>query len=275
MNLTPQARRLRNLLRKPSEAPKKLRMEVQTLAARRFEGPSPSRNGYRRIYNIHVRKCAGTALNKSIIGAIGGDESFYDDLSRHPAHRLFARDLPVVGWNHAALNKEAFFYGFSHLPLHELELSEDTFTFTFLRDPVQRIVSHFRMLNDYAVSQPDHVALKLEHDWAGDSFDHFLKNIPREHLHNQLFMFSEGFRIDEALSKLDAVNHVGHVSGIQDKFIPMMAEEFGIAIGYRKANVSRHSFQITDAQREACILKARPEIDFYNAACDRFGLESG
>jgi hypothetical protein len=65
MNFTHQARRLKSLLRRPSVASQRLRMEVHNLAAKRFEGSSPSRNGYRRIYNIHVRKCAGTALNKS------------------------------------------------------------------------------------------------------------------------------------------------------------------------------------------------------------------
>jgi hypothetical protein len=177
-----------------------------------------------------------------------------------------------VGWNPIALNKEAFFYGFSHIPFHQLKFGSDTFTFTFFRDPIQRLVSHFRMLNDLAISQPDHPALKAEKSWACEGFDDFLDKIPREHLENQLYMFSNRFNIEEALSKLNDVSYVGHINDIGNDFIPVIEKEFDLSIDYKALRASKHKFLLSDGQQDKCTQMMRAEIDFYNAACEQFSL---
>ncbi len=44
--------------------------------------------------------------------------------------------------------------------------------------------------------------MRTEAKWLGDNFDDFLARIPKEHLLNQLYMFSSSFNVDEAVSNV-------------------------------------------------------------------------
>ena len=63
------------------------------------------------------------------------------------------------------------------------------------------------MLLDMKETGGLHPCFKTEGKWLGDSFEEFLDRIPREHLLNQLYMFSESFNIDEAIKHIRKLNH--------------------------------------------------------------------
>jgi hypothetical protein len=164
---------------------------------------------YRRIYFYHVRKAAGTSVNKMFLslGREDGGEGFAR-LSAHPDHCVISGGKIFVGWNAQLIEKGDYFYAFSHIPSHRLRMPKDTFTITCLRDPVDRVLSHYRMLLEFEQSALPHISFQEEREWLGHSFEEFLSRIPPEHLLNQLFMFSSDFSVDEAFQKISGLSHV-------------------------------------------------------------------
>ncbi len=113
-----------------------------------------------------------------------------------------------VAHNKFLIDKGAYFFARSHSPAHELRLPPRTFTATILRDPVERVISHYNVLAEWVKNDVRHPSRATEGPWLGASFSDFLTRIPREHLLRQLYTFSAGFSVDEAhaaLAGLDAV----------------------------------------------------------------------
>ena len=165
-------------------------------------------NGYKRVYFVHIRKTGGTSLNHMFLSLSGGEaEPLYDAMVQACDHRLIHRNLIFVGWHLGHINEGNYYYAFSHTPLHELDLPERTFIATCFRDPVRRVVSHYNMLMGYRANRVDHPCMAVEGEWLGSSFGDFLKRIPREHLLNQLYMFSRSCDIDEALESVTGIDH--------------------------------------------------------------------
>lgn len=165
-------------------------------------------NGYKRIYLVHIRKTGGTSLNNMFLSL--GDQDFaslYTELESTLGHRMLRSGKIFVGWEVGLINQGNYFYAFSHTPMHRLDLPDHTFTITCFRDPVRRVISHYNMLMNYAVNKISHPCMEVEGKWLGDSFDDFLDAIPREHLLNQLYMFSENFDIDEAVKRVGNLSH--------------------------------------------------------------------
>lgn len=160
-------------------------------------------NGYRRIYLVHIRKTAGTSINRMFLSLSGEDPDFlYQALSDERSHRLISNGLGYVGWNRRHINRGHYFYAFSHTPLHRLKLPPQTFSLSCFRDPAQRVISHYRMLMEFRLNGTQHPCMATEGCWLGNSFSDFLKNIPKEHLLNQLYMFSRRLDVDEAVANV-------------------------------------------------------------------------
>lgn len=164
--------------------------------------------GYKRIYFVHIRKAGGTSLNHMFLSLSGVDPVYlYSQLSKNLNHRIVSNGKIYVGWNIRNINRGNYFYGYSHTPLHKLDLPEGTFTISCFRDPVKRVISHYNMLMDYYVNKIDHPCMRIEGKWLGNDFSDFLQRIPRKHLLNQLYMFSSYYNIDEAVSRVKNLSH--------------------------------------------------------------------
>lgn len=161
-----------------------------------------------RVYHVHVRKCGGTSTNRTVLAFLSGDPGAYDLLASRADHRLEFSGRPVVGWSRPLLERGAFWYGFSHIPFHALRLPPRTFTFTVLRDPVDRVVSHFNMTKEYLESGAPHPSLADEGRWAAGSLRSFVERAPVEHLMNQLYMFDRDMNRARALDRLRTVSRV-------------------------------------------------------------------
>jgi len=164
--------------------------------------------GYKRVYLVHIRKTGGTSLNNMFLSLSNEDSStLYNRLAKIPGHRILSNGLIYVGWNARLINKGNYFYAFSHIPLHQLNLPKETFTVSCFRDPVKRVVSHYNMLMDFRVNKIDHPCMATEGKWLGEGFDDFLQRIPKEHLLNQLYMFSKNYDVDEAATNVKQLSH--------------------------------------------------------------------
>lgn len=166
--------------------------------------------GFRRIYHIHIRKTGGTSLNNMFLDLAKKsslDQNLYKELIESPEHRILRDGKVYVGWNTRLINQGSYFYAFSHLPLHTLSLPPKTCTITVLRDPVRRVLSHYKMLVEYRDNTVDHPAMKVEGAWLGESFDDFLVRIPSQDLLRQLYMFSPSLDVEDAYHQITSCSH--------------------------------------------------------------------
>jgi len=217
-----------------------------------------------RIYHIHIRKCAGTSLNNAFMLFLRNDKKLYEKLARKYDHHFYVNRRPIVGWNKYLLEYGCYWYGFSHIPYHSLTLPNKTFTFTFFRDPFERIVSHYNMINELIKINPNHPALKKEKVWVEGGFTSFLKNIPREDRENQLFMFDSNFNIDNAISAANGVDYVGNVKTIQHQFIPFLSSELQIDLPYTPLRISQMKYQPTEKEEYLGKTMLKREYEFYD-----------
>lgn len=171
--------------------------------------------GYRRIYHYHLRKTAGTSLDSAFWGLAGLDLK-----SRKRRLVVQRNGLGFVNHKKALIERGDYFYASSHLPAHELRLPEETFTITILRDPLARLLSHYRMLlwaradARAPAIEPFWKGLRRGMEWLGASFGDFLDRIPRERLLNQLFMFSPAFHVEEAAARILSCSAVCHTESL-------------------------------------------------------------
>lgn len=163
---------------------------------------------FERLYFFHVRKTGGTSLNHTFL-SLGGEDGaqVYERLGSRRPHRIISGDKIFVGWQKRLIEQGNYFYAFSHTPWHKLHLPDETFSLTCIRDPVQRVLSHYRMLVEYKMNNVNHPCMKTEGAWLGSSFNDFLDRSPREHLLSQLHMFSERCDPSEALDRIKACSH--------------------------------------------------------------------
>ena len=177
----------------------------------REHNPIKLHNGPTRIYQYHVRKTGGTSINHAFFSlANRSSESVYRSLLASSTKRFIDDDLIFVGWNKLLLERGHYSYGFSHIPYNQICVPENTYTITCLRDPKQRILSHYKMLLRYSQRKKMSRGMRTELQWLDFSGGILstLRNMPKEHLLNQIYMFSQKFDVDEALehiSKVDAV----------------------------------------------------------------------
>ena len=165
--------------------------------------------GFRRIYHYHVRKTGGTSINHSFL-SLGGEpaETVYGRLVNSRRHHVESGGRHFAAWDHTAIESGAYLYAFSHHPAYRLKLKPDTFTLTCFRDPVERVLSNFRMIVDIqkqGISNPKNL-FKGELDWVAGGFGEFLMKIPDIHLLNQIYMFSERLDPLEAAETAAACN---------------------------------------------------------------------
>ena len=220
------------------------------------------KGGYKRIYHYHVRKAGGTSLNFMFL-SLGGEDgkSVYRKLTKAFDFRYIYKTKVFVAWNKIMLERQDYFYGFSHIPAHKINLPKDTFTITIIRDPVRRLLSHYRMLIEFKEKKSSHPGFLEEQGWLTGGFFGFAKRMPREHLLRQLYMFSSNYNVHEAFEK---ITNCGHFL-ITEEFkegVKELNNKLGLTlkpIHVRKSNKKEQQKIETSEVEE--ILK--PEIELY------------
>jgi hypothetical protein len=215
-------------------------------------------NGYQRIYFHHVRKTAGTSIAYAFYGIAGDPYSIEEQLKYF---RFAARSgYRYVGLNPRLIRNGDYFFASSHLPNHEISLPRcGTFSFTALRDPMERVISLYRYLsNPNADRLYASAAFAHEHAWAADGFGSFLDRIPRDHLLNQLYMFSGTGSVEEAVHALEGMSCVIRTETLTDDICDLQ-RRLGVSIQLGEERRSDHSVDLSRIEIDRLREMTEPE----------------
>jgi len=234
---------------------------VENLRCRNLTSGYDFHGEFDRIYFYHIRKCGGTSVNHMFLGLSGEDAgNVYRRLSA--ASRTISGGKVFVAHGKRLLQQGHYYYGFSHRPAHQLNLPDRTFTFTCLRDPVKRLVSHYRMILEYKKLGKRGGNLDREATWFGDDFGEFLTNVPKEHRLNQLYMFSENYDVEEAYHNITRCSCWFLLEHFAEGITRLSS---GLGIGLQPAHVRKTilGIDINDEDLERAKEMLEPEIRLY------------
>lgn len=216
------------------------------------------------IHFIHIRKTGGTFFNKSILSSICAN---YDDLYSKactPPHVVECEGKICIGWRTDFLSNLPILYSFSHNPFWTLKYDEKVTYITIFRDPVKRLVSHYKMLlflNEVNKNRADFDKNKY---LTWDSFDEFIQFVPLWHLQHQLYMFSKDFDISEAMHNVDKLDHFSFTDSIIG-FTRLISAKYNIKIqSIERQLVSHVKFNPSAKHTEKLTHLMREEIQFIN-----------
>jgi len=218
---------------------------------------------FQRIYHYHIRKTGGTSINHMLLGTAGrpGYE-LYNTLSGSPNLRIVAGDKVFVGWNRRLIEQGYYHYAFSHIPAHQIKIPARTFTITCIRNPFQRLMSHYNMLMDYKTRDRRRTDLQVETNWLGNGFADFIGKIPPQHLMRQLYMFSARYDVSEAFDRIVNCSQVLFTDSlVKDTY--EMSQKLKLDLEPPHTRRSSMRPQISPAERDLAHIALAPELQLY------------
>jgi hypothetical protein len=154
------------------------------------------------IYLYHIRRTGGRSLIFSILSQEGDPGDLYGQLC---VSSQTINNKLIQGWERNPV--ENAYFAWSHEPMWKVTVPKDTFTITILRDPMERLVSHYRLLLIYKeMGYVNHLP-GYEWKWLGRDLLEFSNNIALEHLQRQLYMFSQDFDIEQATERIKTLSY--------------------------------------------------------------------
>jgi len=124
-----------------------------------------------------------------------------DDVWGGHRHRVAVNGLVFQTGDKSHIEAGKYFYAWSHIPAHDLRLPDNTLKITILRNPLSRVLSHYRMLLD-AKAAGNWKVLDQSDQLLGGSFGEFLSRVPPERLMQQIHHFSPTFDPEEAYERV-------------------------------------------------------------------------
>ncbi len=235
----------------------------------------PLANGLERIYHVHIRKTAGTSVNAAFWEL--GNKNL-DDIKRKT---LFLGNEFIFVRNDRELVCDGnYFFANSHIPFWKLELPPKTYTFCFMRDPVERLVSLYKYYGwiisvDPKIGKSEepyyaHV-LREAKDFIGGSFTDFVGRLDKEHLLSQVHMFSENYDPEEAFARINELSAVFFQSEFETA-IQKLNSTLGLNLNVRHDRKSEIDTNFTLSTEELNFVKEKlkVEYEFYEKCLSAF-----
>ena len=218
------------------------------------------RGKYSRIYFYHVQKAGGSSVRRAFYNLSQSREQIGQVFHSNDVRRAILDKRVYVSHHQGLINQGYYFFASSHLPMSSINLPENTFTFTCLRDPVKRFLSRYRELLYFSEHEPDKFHLKLVKDWFSSDFMTMMNNVPNDELLFQLRMFSKTLNVDEAVANIQNLSYYFLTSEMNEGMAYLIDHlELPLEIYHDR----KTSYDYTPTPDEMTILQDRlqPEID--------------
>ena len=216
----------------------------------------------KRIYHYHIRKTGGTSLNHIFLSLTEENpRKKYEQISK----RLFIQDKQgkiYVAHYKRFIEGGNYFYGFSHTPAHQLSLPKDTFTVTIIRDPIKRVISHYKMIKKLKEDDEFHPCMQRDGRWLGNTLMDFVSNMPNKHLLRQIYMFSQNLSVEEAYENITSCSHFF----LTDDFsagISSLSKKTGLQLKPLHIRKLKDELSLSDKDYSFLKEKLEPEIRLY------------
>ncbi|WP_444936605.1 sulfotransferase family 2 domain-containing protein [Microbulbifer sp. JMSA004] len=206
------------------------------------------------LFFLHIPKTAGTSFRKGANTYFGESRVCQDYGKFSPLTSPLIKKWgsgEVDGWSfYQDFNKEGyqFFTGHFHASKY-IDIFDVGQMITFLRDPVDRIVSEYNH--------------KVRHQGYKDSFESFYRS--RENINRQLRLIGQ--------SNWSQLGFIGFVESFEDSLL-LLNKKFGINIPILRQNIASnevvHSRGLTNEQLSELRALNAKEYEFYNCARTQF-----
>jgi len=131
-----------------------------------------------------------------------------------------------------------------------------------LRDPLQRLISHYRMIMEFKKLGKPGGNLDRESKWFDESFGDFLANIPKKHFLNQLYMFSKNYDVDEAYDNVTSCSCFFLLEKFSDG-VQLLSSKLGIPLKPEHVRSTSIDVSIEDKELDLARERLQPEIRLY------------
>ena len=220
--------------------------------------------GTRPIYLSHVRKTGGTSLNFSFFALATSDpKTTWMKMREDGSEIVDVGNYRFVTRNKEFIESGRYSYAHSHIPLHELNLREDVFTVCSIRDPVERIRSHYRMVSSYLANGVQKKWLETEKTWISESVVDFCRNMPKERREAQLRCFSKDGNVAEAVEVATSVDHLFDFQKFEQS-LGTLGQKLGVKMSvFHQRKTTKDS--VTEDELSELSELLIEEITFYNS----------
>jgi hypothetical protein len=214
-----------------------------------------------RFYFHHVRKTAGTSIAVAFFALSGSDPR---TIERRLYRYAFTRmgGMRFVGPNARLIQGGRYFFAVSHFPSYVARPpTAGTFSFTVLRDPVQRVVSLYRYLRSEDSDEGfTFRAPPGEQSWARGTLADFLDQLPQAELLRQLYMFSPDGRVSETVDTLGGLQLVMYTEELKSG-IDLLNQRTGLSLEVGRERVSTASLAIPQQHLDRAREMLDPEYE--------------
>jgi hypothetical protein len=204
------------------------------------------------VYFFHIRKTAGTSLAKSFESLGGEDPNQVERrMSRHAFAARSGDYLFVHKGDSLMLRMSPFTFAWSHAPFWSLRVPRDTLTVTILRDPLQRVLSHYSYLADETADAGHRFkASPYARSLVGGGLDDFIRRARLSLLVNQLYTFSEQLDPSEAAERIRGLS-LYFFSESFDEGVKALSTRASLPLPVRRERVS--SVSVAGPDRDSIV----------------------
>lgn len=198
---------------------------------------------FKRIYFYHIRKAGGTSVNFMFLASSTSlYDKYYKKMAQSLDNRVIIGNKVFVGWNPIILSMGKFYYGFSHRPIHKIHIPNNTFDFTIIRNPVDRLISYYKMVRHYQYySGKNPLSRDEKRLLMVDDLKSFLRSLEKERMYRQIYMFSKNFDIDEAYNRITNLSYFFFTENFEEG-VNHLNKKLKINLKMIKANQGSFSF---------------------------------
>jgi hypothetical protein len=225
---------------------------------------------YDKVYHFHIRKSGGTSVNSAFWNL---SDLNLKKISREPI--MNSKGRTFVRTSKELIESANYFYANSHFPYWQIQLQPNTYTFTILRDPFERLVSlykYYQWVGQVDIEtgkrlDPSYDYLKKQTFLHNKSFKEFIDNLSNKYLFGELYFFSEKMNIKEAMENLNKLNMVFFKENFSEIINNLNKDLFlKLENPIKERSFSNVVYSISEKEKKYALDILQTEIQFYNKA---------